>query len=277
MRFKQFINESDFHVLGAGMSDKPVIAPIPIGPFREWCKRHASHYITNVLSADNYIVRGVPSDTQYAVGNSAMFKRKSANTKNFVNSFIATSPRWKNYPSRESAYICADNLHTAAKYSSRYDPFLVIPADNAHIGICPRDDFWPSFERGLAHADLWNINDVADLNTFLTTTAETLNVHLPETDSEKLHDVLRSWTKDVMKKVYHTAVVDAMNNLDVDNMDDLLEIVLGPELNKFSQTTASNYHKRTGDREVWVAGRAAFIKVDGHNIEKIIRTLKDAV
>lgn len=271
MRFKEFVTEQRPTVTTS--SKEEVIA---------WIKQHASNYVKNSLDTNNYIARGVPSAVQYSIGDSSTFKRKAAHTKNYVNLFLETSPRWKKFPSRVSAYICSNGLFGAENYSGSDDPYLVIPADDAHVGVCPEEDFWISFERGFAKAKLNQFGNIDELNRMITMIGDVNKIKFSEVDSDEFHEQLEEiLVEDIMKANKSPAalqLVQAMHALNVENLNDLLEIVLGPELNKFQQYKAHSVNVRTGTPfECWVEGKCAFIKVNKKSLEDTIEELKNAV
>lgn len=274
MRFKKFLQEdSTSNTVKTAMlsTDKEGI--------EKWVREHAAKVVQN-LSTKNMLMRGVKTGLEFATGDSTTFTRKAAYTKNFINLFIQDSPRWSKFPSRSSAFICANSFYGAEKYSSSDDPFLVIPADNAKIGFCPEMDFWISFERGINKAGLPHeyFEDIGAFNARIDDIGHMLKIKFSETDAEELHDQLRDVTPEALMKARHTTwkldLINAMHKLEVTNLGDLMEIILGPELNKFQHFPSTSMTAKNDRHEMWVEGKCAFIKVNRATIDSTIEWLK---
>lgn len=91
------------------------------------------------------IFRGLgDNDSSYLlVKPSEGLLRRSANTDNHYTLLIDHSKRWDGFPKRSKSIICTTNGETACNYGFLY---VVIPFDNAKIGVCPLSDIWYSFK-----------------------------------------------------------------------------------------------------------------------------------
>jgi hypothetical protein len=70
------------------------------------------------------------------------FIRTSANSLNFVTLLVDNSNSWKKYPKRSKSIICTSSIVNASDYGA---PYIVLPKNEAKIGICPKDDWWYCF------------------------------------------------------------------------------------------------------------------------------------
>lgn len=68
--------------------------------------------------------------------------RKSANTANYYTAYIDGAPEWKKYPPRSKSIICTNSKKVADQYGNIY---IVIPKNGSRFGVCPKFDFWFSF------------------------------------------------------------------------------------------------------------------------------------
>jgi hypothetical protein len=90
--------------------------------------------------------------------------RRSSSSLNYHNEIINHDPSWKAYPKRE--VICTTSKEMAMDYGNVY---LVLPTENAKIGICPKPDIWYSFRTGIDKSwkDYHKMVNVAELNHYL--------------------------------------------------------------------------------------------------------------
>lgn len=267
MRFKDYLSEE---------ITRPFTEEITENQAYDWIRTHARHY-TDALFDDpsNAIFRGLNRRSEhhaYEYGDSSQFKRKAANTTNEMQLFVASSPKWKKFPSRESAFICATDSHLAGKYGELY---MAIPADNAKIGICPTKDFWLSFEEGfdgtgfkrLDQVNFFLRNGIGWANgverlSFSQKDPEALRADLRKVDLEFLDKAIAGVkTQDDASK-YLRGVREQMKERGCDNLEELLEDMFDPLTNDFRATTAQDYDADDlGPLEVWIEGEACFIKV----------------
>lgn len=270
MRFRQFICEEQ---------RKPVTKEVTQEELYSWIKKNSRHYLNALVGGhDVAIYRGVHDNAHYSLGDTSMFRRKAANTTNEIQSFIATSPKWKNFPSRERAYICS-TIRMGTK--GHGNCFLVIPADNAEIGVCPEVDFWPSFREGLRGTA---IPDIADLNAMIEWIRSNTDLELPEDNGLMLRDDLRTITAEKLLELAWTTKEDPihdnlrrsgnkMRREGFKNMEDFLEHTLDPQLNDFTHVRVDDYPGYE-NREVWIEGKAAFIRIDSREFDDVIDQLK---
>lgn len=288
MRFKDYILEE---------ITKPFTEPVTENQAFEWIRKHARHYTDALFdNHSNAIFRGLnrSENEDYELGDSSQFKRRAANTTNEIQIFVASSPKWKNFPSRESAFICATEKSLAAKYGELY---LVIPADNAKIGICPTRDFWLSFNDGFEGTKFKRLDQVnfflrngigwaqgVERLTFSQKDPVALRENLRRVDLEFLDKAIAGVKHQDDANRYLQSVRDEMESRGCDNLEELFEDMFDPITNDFKATTGADYsHSSEDPLEVWIEGEACFIKVrwddegNYYSLDDIIDQLKEKI
>ena len=275
MRFKEFIQED------GQLPNKPHTSGTTFIRAVKWVKEHAPQYARNLKNnIGARIYRGAvdAGKSAFQFGDTSTFKRRSANTENYYTTFIATSDKWSEFPSREHAFICADNKSTAISYGRfNKDVYLVIPADNARLGICPTPDIWSSFSYLKTATD---IKSLSSLNQFIKEASACFDGRvLSDSSSEFIRKTFRNWTikdfddmgRGVSKhpghEVRHNTRVDAkdvakaMLATKSDNFEEFLEEMLDPKKNGFHHTKAADFKGPDAHAEIWVQGEALFVRM----------------
>ena len=263
MRFKQFILED--------LPKIPSTKPISADKALAWAKENASQVMSRVRDGKISLLRGVDESVgDYQLGDSTTFKRISKNTHNYYTKFISTSKRWQDFPSRESAYICASTDRIASGYG---DMFYVIPADDAKVGKCNSHDIWRSFPVLEESLGLPGLNS---LNQLLISLMKAIDGKItPDIDAEAIRETLRGWN---LKRLYDLANKNKLNHQNQEsleqaihtmvkkglgNFEELLEYCLDPKINNFTTSIAAkaDVPSKPGI-EAWIEGKALFIKED---------------
>ena len=270
--FKQFLREEE--------SRKVQTTPVEHDELIKWIRQHAMKYANKILNHDGQLIfRGMgPVNENYLIGDSNTFRRKSANTDNFVQTFIASSNRWKGFPSREQAYICSSSLKGG--YGHIY---LAIPADDAKIGVCSSHDFWWSFHDSLSSWQMPDeIADIDSINTLLRFIKNNSKYDLDEDNAESLRANLRKITFTALKDIMNTHgefgnflafFEDEIDRKHLNNLEEFLDVILDPVKNNIEHTTPDHLDK-LDNREVWINGKTAFIKIDSNQIGSVAQLLK---
>ena len=134
MRFKQYLYEEKYQNLSTVSEDT----------VKDWIKKHASQYVQKLKDGRaTPIFRGFKPDSDFMIGDSTTINRRAANTSNYTNLLVSNSTEWKQFPPRSASYICSTDENVADSYGTIA---LMIPADNARIGVCSASDFWDSFK-----------------------------------------------------------------------------------------------------------------------------------
>lgn len=233
--------------------------------------KHCAISITN-MKAGKLIFRGEDRGEaherfQFSLGDSTKFVRRSANTKSWTNQFVDSNRLWRDYPPRLSSYICSTNFSTANDYG---EMFVVVPFDDAKVGICPENDFWPSFKTHLRNfigsRTVLQLNDaIRGVIGEFGTGDQSRKVSTDSLTTAELEEIFKKCTLEALNEMdeygnlhgYTRKVFEYMSSHDHKNFYDALEEVLDPAKNNFSYGLKS---VPTGDREVWVHGKCVFIK-----------------
>lgn len=258
MRFIDFLNEE---------ARKPHTQPASIGEAIDWANAHAKRFVGKMQKSRLcWLWRGQDA-AAISIGDSSTFRRKSLNSQNYYTQMIASSPKWKDYPSRERSFICSSNFKTAMGFGELN---LVIPADDAHLGICPRADIWPAFEKrvkavfGLGHGSLNSINMT------IHWIGRKLNMNLTLIDdNQEFRKTLRSITRPDIEQLLKDQIVKdddlsqlvrGMHRRELKNLEQAADWILDPGDAGFKQCKATEYTGPSeGHSEVWIGGKALFL------------------
>lgn len=225
-----------------------------------WIEKNSPRYIVRAKSSP--IFRGKRSGDLVSMSSPQDFTRTSANTTNVYTELIDSFPSWSDYPKRSKSLICS----TADEgYITQYgDIHLVIPVDNAKVGICPASDFWGSFKtlQGYGIDDMNEFNgaveDIIGVSASVVPSSKKFKIKNAE-NYDKHNIVYGSFTKNLMDRiVYYKS-----------NLYDELEKVLDPKDNKFKHTAAAEFKDKTGNnvtdglegKEVWISGTCMLINL----------------
>jgi len=275
MRFKQYLLEQD-------KFNYPHISPTSKEVACEWIKKHARIHLIGLKRGETPIWRGLSfgrEDHAYGVGDSNKFVRKAANTFNYINLIVSNSTKWKDYPKRESAYICTTDFHNAVNFGA---PYLVIPADNANVGIVPTFDFWYGFkemDRMFQGGGVETMNEIVATICVRAKTPLTneigyddLRKTLSNISREDLEEMSGAHpnTGDGFRDLSHKIEVDFHNSYSkkiqmiADKMSkgetlySFLENILDPKESGLKHTMGHTINV-DGSHELWIGGECAFI------------------
>lgn len=238
----------------------------------KWIEKNSPSYIKNAKKSP--IFRGVRNNTLIKLINTSEHTRVSANTSNIYTELIDNSPKWKGYPKRSKSIICTT---CSEDYIEQFgDIHLVIPKDNALVGICPSFDFWDSFEMvksiGLDDMDGFNemvLDLISEKNILINarkfnklSAKKTLNDENLDLSYDIENAIIR-----IMNMIIHnnSTLLDELNNL------------LDPKLNKFKVVKAGQFKDTTGcksitggatsftGKELWVEGECMLINLSRAN------------
>lgn len=180
--------------------------------------------------------------------------RKSAYTSNYYTLWINNHKSWKKFPKRE--IICAGGSGERAYDHEGQCVYVVLPFDNAKIGICPKDDIWDSFYNGLKlfkKTTNQNIFDLSELNKLIR---------------EYFHIYDDNNWKNFVKE---TQKIDLGRGI---SLYDVLEDTFDPKLNDFEMVPISKYNLNESDNvEVWTDSPCVLIK--DNYIEELIEMINE--
>jgi hypothetical protein len=262
MRLKQFITEG---------RSKELKEDEVIDLIKKNCKQALNKYKKGIV-----IYRGVEMDVSYAFVDPKKSKpRRSANTSNYYTLINDNSPYWKQYPKRSESLICTTNKFTPEGYGTSY---IVLPYDNAKIGVCSESDYWDSFpvllEQAYGHYSYYNL---ASFNRDLERLFEQVDIPLSDNSYSSLQ---HSFGLFDITFDHDVDSIDSLKNDDgfyflkwYEEVWDLMKHfndILEPKSNKFGLYKINNLNKYN-DREVWTDSKA--VLVNTHNNRYILDEL----
>lgn len=221
------------------------------------------------INAGCVIYRGMNDYSDYILATPGI--RTSINTNNFYNRlFSGILPSWKNYPKRNSSFICTSCIDTAEDFGSKV--YVVLPENGAKIGICPSDDLWNSFG---SIGQLSYLNDVmldlfdwgfhkysrdSIIRLFRNADDNTLFEHLDELDYELENLDFESFSED---HDYSSIEMDIMQMIEARNkpLPHFLNTLLSPNKNGFMLKTIEKYNinNESHNLEVWTDSNCIMI------------------
>lgn len=269
MRFKQFIQEDAY----IAPSTREITAD-DITKFLVSNPKAFAHIKTHGFT----LFRGMNVENSEVAqfGDSRIFKRKAANTYNFVNVYLPTVPTWKEFPSRQSAFICSTDKGVPVGYGHA---FYVVPADDARIGVCSADDFWFSFDETLNEVRL----NIDTLNRFIFMIGDLLKIRFDEHNGLALRRQFSKIDADEIEDCFdvmdHSAfkestfeVARIMKTFKLNTLDKFMDYALDAKFNNFK--VANDLGDIPVDREAWVSGEVIFIPMS-QNIKQIISNVEE--
>lgn len=197
-------------------------------------------------------------------------KRISQNTSNlYTTLFSDILPQWKDYPKRNSSFICSSSYLGSLGYGC--EVYLVLPENNAKIGVCPMGDIWASFDDvsalpylnsaldrilALAH-EKYNIpyntesvfNKQDNVNAVLHA-FELADKYIKEINYDYLNDIFR------FEQCGH--IILECKSKDISLLKNL-ENKLDPDTNGFSLTNIENYDVSEKTKELWTDATCIFM------------------
>jgi hypothetical protein len=174
------------------------------------------------------------------------YKRESMHSHQYHMILIDNSKYWKDYPKRTRSIICSTDKSIKARfeYDEEFELYQVVPKLNARIAICPEEDMWYSFKTGFKI-----INKMVKDSDFKID------------DIESFNDAIDTMSDGVMAfKYIKQSIVEAPINkkqkeyikkYNCNNLYELIDYCLSPELNGFKLTTYNDNFKLSGKHEVW--------------------------
>jgi hypothetical protein len=192
------------------------------------------------------------------------FERKSINTANYYTLLIDNSKYWIDYPKRSQSIIGCSTYDIDDTYGKEL--YQIIPKLNAKIGICPKEDIWYSFSKGLKI-----INYVFDANISLSYFGEPMH---------RFNNFLSLYFK-IKKNDGFKIIKNKINNYKFDPEDklaikhfkkygfktvyELIDYCLSPELNGFKLAKYSNNFHIPKGKEIWTDADSLMISAEEEN------------
>jgi hypothetical protein len=272
--FKQFLNE-DISASRYGPA-KGVTQSISPEAFVKWCETNATHYLKG--SKDKMLFRGMPEDIKIGLCDTNKLNRKSLNTYNYYTIWMDNNPEWKNYPKRSKSLCCATSFNSASEmgYGST---FLIIPADDAKMGVCPEIDLWYGFKQldKIFDADPKYRGTLEEyMNDFQKMFEAVLGENDPdykniENDYAALCSCLKRVTLESLKEANQKTKGGFMDAVKVfekygyTSMYEVFQKGFDPKVNKFKVYTGHGYRPPPTNQEVWIQGNCAILKIESED------------
>lgn len=220
-------------------------------------KTHYSRIVIalNKFQSGDRIYRGVSLTNPAVLVDPSKAVRTAANTSNYANMLVSNIlPSWKGWPRRDQSLICSTNRRTAEGYGhyKAGGPHVVLPFDDATIGVCSAMDFWDSFgaiypptmndmierlvhyylKRQAASTPQGLVKDFADLDQLFNAN--------PGLKTELVDD----WGEEYKEVMAAPSFLQGLNQ------------ALEPNKNGFRKVPLSKFDAAGSDRECWVTGPA---------------------
>ncbi len=140
-------------------------------------------------------------------------KRKSQNTSNYYTVLIShLLPSWKDFPKRDSSFICTTNKNQAEDYCDMNNAYLIFPENGAKLGICSTKDFWESCNTQLKPLKIYDLSELNDeLEHFYNCIMSDVG-KVAEDDVDSILSTPKKWIQ--FDKIVNEAfnIIDKLNN-----------------------------------------------------------------
>ncbi len=188
--------------------------------------------------------------------------------KGFYNYIIDESVLWNKYPKRsKSIFAVPYNINNKTTlYGHKY---VVIPFDNANIGICSKEDLWYSFEKIYKEmkVNLLELDNILESYKLNYKNLSEFKIQLNKL-KDKNEDEYLNYNEKVLGKLFK---LSKANNLDNFKM---LELLMDPKDNGFKKIKYDgNYNDiKNITGEVWTDSDCIIVKYE--LIEKLMNKIQ---
>ena len=214
-----------------------------------------SYYIG--LNNKYRIYRGINNDANYMYVNPKLVTRRSAYaSKNYYTELLDFFKSWKDYPKRSKSLICTTKYGYASKYAADSDGiYVVIPKNNAKIGVCPEEDIWSSFQE-ISNLNFETLNDFnIDLAKLFTTIYDS-----PTVSIVKACKNITKRTLEIYDIVDDSNILIDFNKSNYFTLYEYLEHLMDPKLNDFELITVNDLSRYDTSHELWTDSECILIK-----------------
>lgn len=240
MRLNNFLNEADERVR--------------VIPTREEFMVSIEKYASKAYKNGRNIFRGHSSKDDFLYVEPTKITRKSPYAfTNYYNQLLSHLPSWEGWPKRNKSLICTTDNTKARQYNDSV--YVVYPFNEANIGVCPKDDIWYSFNKGL-DTDLNSLN-LHLINLFQFCGLErdrTLNYDELIKNFKIVDDFFQSDFSNFNKLLEkHKSLYNFLKNIFYtnggSNLFNCINRAMAPKLNNFSLVKSGK--RILGNCEVW--------------------------
>jgi hypothetical protein len=211
-----------------------------------------------MLMLNKPLFRGDNVSYNFAKVDTSKTTRVSENTTNFYTLILDNNPLMVDFPKRSRSFIGTVDYGRAEQYGQ---PFIMIPADNAKIGVVGSEDIWDVridlFGRRKGIENLNLLYEILDLNDTDIDSFYKLDKLLKQDDPEKVN------------KFYDAlSIVLSLNEEQLENLvsgnahHEFMGFIFdaySPAETGFKWYYTSNMPKNMYDTEVWVSGEVLVI------------------
>ncbi len=182
--------------------------------------------------------------------------RKSRNTSNYYTVWIDNSPVWKAYPKRSRSLICTNSFDSA--YGQPNQRFIILPEDDANIGVCDDIDFWDAFDNTNPFDGLNEFNEIFKGHAeFLL--KKKIPSHLSWNKLQQTIDMMDEIIKGMSKdEIFDSYLVGMMNRNGISTVRELFEHTFNPKANNI-KVIKSHQPLPTGKKECWTDGKSLML------------------
>lgn len=199
---------------------------------------------------NNPIFRGSAMHSyQYELIDTTYSHRESANTTNHYTVILDKLLSEQKLPQRSKSIICSNNKKYAKEYGNLY---VIIPFDDANIGICPTNDIWDITIDGVDYAD--TINEINILYH---------KHHITDFTYDHFIEDLIEYVKDMAEDNETSDLIDFIGN-NPNNVESNIRAMYDLKDNGFKFCTGKTYNNVIDDmdHEVWISGKSILLDVD---------------
>ena len=236
---------------------------------------NCSHAMS-IFSHDTAIFRGDrmndSAGKMCSIISTAGSKRKSVGPHgNYYTEILDNIPSMKDFPKRSSSLICT----TDPKYAEEFGELrVIVPFDNAEIGILPDDDIW-NMAIDL-FPGIFNYMPFVEITRFFSLMKVPDNwesikkfCSLLESGDEKAKDLfLNAIEATCCTKKNQPEKLEAYELVMKEGLLNLFDEALSPDKTKMKLTTGANFSKgdlKAISNEVWIGGTVIAIPVDDYD------------
>lgn len=213
-------------------------------------------------------------------------RRSRDDTSNYYTLWMSNHPSWQKFPRRDKSFIAATSSAVTSQYSGAL--YIIIPANDAKIGICNTDDIWSMFQVPTGTNNPLVILALDHLNKFLEI------LRIPDDDfnsmqramlninkGKKLNEFLEeldpfSWDQSQRRidRLHNNYFYNLFLKSATRNLYDWYADLLDPYKNNLKFETGAKWNRRTlgslgNDRELWIQGKCLFVLADDTLIDNL--------
>jgi hypothetical protein len=206
-----------------------------------------------MLALNKPLFRGDNVAYDFAMVDTSKTTRVSENTTNFYTLILDNNPSMADFPKRSRSFIGTVDYYRAEQYGQ---PFIMIPADDAKIGVVGSEDIWDArinfFERRRTMYVLNSLYEQLDLDDIDINSFYKLDRRLKQDDPEKVDKFYEALSIALSLNEEQLELLRS-KNAHREFMESIFN-AYSPAETGFKWYYTSNMPKNLYDTEVWVSG-----------------------